>query len=43
MSFSSPGLKTFNAQIIDLGRPFQQGDRKTNIPINLIILDKPAF
>ena len=36
-------LKTFNAQIIDLGRPFQQGDRKTNIPINLIVIDKPRF
>ena len=36
-------LKTFNAQIIDLGRPFATGQRKTNIPINLIVLDKPAF
>ena len=36
-------LKTFNAQIIDLGRPFIESNRITNIPINLIILDKPAF
>ena len=36
-------LKTFNAQIIDLGRPFVDSDRKTNIPINLIVLDKPTF
>ena len=36
-------LKTFNAQIIDLGRPFVDSDRKTNIPINLIVIDKPTF
>ena len=36
-------LKTFNAQIIDLGHPFATGQRKTNIPINLIVLDKPSF
>lgn len=36
-------LKTFNAQIIDLGRPFADAERKTNIPINLIVIDKPHF
>ncbi len=36
-------LKTFNAQIIDLGRPFVESERKTNVPINLIVIDKPAF
>lgn len=36
-------LKTFNAQIIDLGRPFSDGERKTNIPINLIVINKPRL
>lgn len=36
-------LKTFDAQIIDLGRPFADGERKTNVPINLIVIDKPHF
>lgn len=36
-------LKTFNAQIIDLGHPFADAERKTNIPINLIVIDKPQF
>ena len=31
-------LKTFNANIIDLGRPFADAERQTNIPINLIVL-----
>ena len=36
-------LKTFNANIIDLGHPFTDAERKTNIPINLIVIDKPQF
>jgi hypothetical protein len=36
-------LKTFNANIIDLGRPFADAERQTNIPINLIVIDKPSF